>query len=123
MKTIKLNGTDCTYMFTRTGYVVKYRSVQGNNGGMMLDGSYTEDELALKVDINIPIMPLSEEVLGELLSIIYSEPYVDVYFFDPKEKKYRESVFRRNQTEEKYRGFGSDGKEYWTCTSITLMEK
>ena len=123
MKTIILNGKDCTRMFTRTGYVVSYRSVQGNNGGVMLDGSYTDDELALKVDIKLPVMSLSEDDIVTLLSIIYDGEYVSVNFFDPKEKTYRDSVFRRSQMEQKYRGFGSDGREYWTGPSLTLMEK
>lgn len=110
-------------MFTKYGYVVKYRSVQGNNGGLMLDGSTTEDELAVKADIRLPVIPLNETDIGILLALIYEKPYVTIYFFDPKEKSYREAEFRRNQMEEKYRGFGSDGKEYWTGSSLTLMER
>ena len=47
-KTIKINDVDFTSMFTPVGYSVGYKSIQGNNGGLMLDGSYTEDEIAQK---------------------------------------------------------------------------
>lgn len=123
MKTIVLNGKDCTKMFARSGYSVSYRSVQGGNGGVMLDGSYTDDELAIKADIKLPIVPLSEDDVEKLLSIIYENNYVVANFYDPKEKKYRSSVFRRSKMEQKYRGFGSNKKEYWTGSALTLMEK
>lgn len=122
-KTIKINGKDFTRMFTRYGYVVRYESVQGNNGGLMLDGSTTEDELAVKAIADLPVMPLNEEDVATLLQEIYSEPYVTLYFYDPKLGGYRETLFRRNQSQQKYRGFGSDGKEYWTGPALTLTEK
>lgn len=122
-KTIKLNGVDFTKMFTSVGYYVTYRSVQGNNGGVMLDGSTMEDELAVKSDVHLPVMPLNEADVGELLSVLYQEPYVTMYYYDPRFKSYRETRFRRNSAEQKYRGFGTDGKEYWTGPELTLLEK
>lgn len=122
-KTIRLNGVDVTKMFTSVGYYVTYRSVQGNNGGVMLDGSTTEDELAVKSDVHLPVMPLNEDDVGTLLSLIYQEPYVTMYYYDPRFKSYRETLFRRNSAEQKYRGFGTDGKEYWTGPELTLLEK
>lgn len=122
-KTIKINGTDFTSMFTRRGYVVRYESVHGNNGGLMLDGSTTEDELAIKAVVALPVMPLSETDVAVLLQAIYSEPYVTLQYFDPKTGAYRTALFRRSQAEQKYRGYGSDGNEYWTGPSLTLTEK
>lgn len=122
-KTIKINGKDFTRMFTPRGYVVRYESVQGNNGGLMLDGSTTEDELAIKAVVSLPVMPLNEVDVATLLQAIYSEPYVTLYFYDPLVGGYRETLFRRSQAEQKYRGFGSDGKEYWTGPALTLTEK
>lgn len=122
-KTIKINGADFTRMFTPRGYVVRYESVQGNNGGLMLDGSTTEDELAIKAVVSLPVMPLNEEDVATLLQAIYSEPYVTLHFYDPKLGGYRETLFRRNQAQQKYRGFGSDGKAYWTGPALTLTEK
>lgn len=122
-KMFKINGTDFTHMFTSRGYMVQYQSVQGNNAGQMLDGSYMEDELAVKAVVKINIMPLSEEDVSTLLKEIYSKAYVTLYYFDPRQGAYLEKVFRRSSTEQKYRGFGSDGKEYWTAAALTLTEK
>ena len=122
-KTIKINDVDFTSMFTPVGYAVGYKSIQGNNGGLMLDGSYTEDEISQKAVISLPCMPLNSTDLSSLLSNIYGSVYPKVYYFDPKVGDYREIYTRRNETEQQFRGFGTDGKEYWTGTVITLTEK
>lgn len=122
-KTIKINGVDFTNMFTPVGYKVGYKSIQGNYGGLMLDGSYTEDELAQKAVIYLNCMPLNETDISTLLKSVYATLYPQLYYFDPKEKIYRDIQTRRSETEQKYRGFGSDGKEYWTGTVLTLTEK
>lgn len=122
-KTIKINDVDFTSMFTPCGYTVKRISVKGNNGGLMLDGSYTDDELAQKSAVVLPCMPLNEDDLSVLLKSIYGSKYPKLYYYDPYEKSYREIDTRRSEAEQKYRGFGTDGKEYWTGTVITLTEK
>lgn len=122
-KMFKINDTDFTHMFTSRGYMVQYQSVQGNNAGQMLDGSYMEDELAVKAVVKLNVLPLNEDQVSALLQEIYAKPYVTLYYFDPKQGAYLEKVFRRNATEQKYRGFGSDGKEYWTAAVLTLTEK
>lgn len=122
-KTIKINDVDFTSMFTHVGYAVGYKSIQGNNGGLMLDGSYTEDEIAQKAVILLPCMPLNSSNLSTLLSNIYGSVYPKVYYYDPKDGDYREIYTRRSETEQQFRGVGTDGKEYWTGTVITLTEK
>lgn len=122
-KIIKINGIDFTNMFTPYGYSVRYESIQGNNGGLMLDGSYTEDEIARKAVITLPVMPLKELDVSELLQAIYSDKYVSLYYFDPFAGSYLDITARRRESEQKYRGFGSDGNEYWTGPSLTLTEK
>ena len=122
-KTIKINDVDFTSMFTPAGYAVGYKSIKGNNGGLMLDGSYTEDEIAQKAVISLQCMPLNSNDLSTLLSNIYGSVYPKVYYFDPKAGDYREIYTRRSETEQQFRGLGTDGKEYWTGTVITLTEK
>lgn len=89
---------------------------------MTLDGSYIEDEIAQKAVIYLDCMPLSEDDLSKLLSSIYGSKYPQVYYFDPKTGAYRDIETRRSETEQKYRGMGADGKEYWTGTTIILTE-
>lgn len=122
-KTIKINGTDYTSMFTPYGYKVSYQPVYGNNGGQMLDGTYTEDEIKLNAVITLDCMPLTESQLSTILSEIYGSSYSQVYYFDPKEKAYRQIEARRSVSEQKNRGIGADGNEYWTGTIVTFTER
>lgn len=122
-KRIVINEADYTAWFPKTGYSVGYQSIQGANAGVMLDGSYTEDEVAIKAIITLPCMPLDEKQLSELLSNIYSFPYADITYFDPKAGAERNIEARRSVSAQKYRGFGADGKEYWTGTVVTFTER
>lgn len=122
-KIIKINGVDITEMFTKVGYVVGYKSIKGNNAGTMLDGSYQDDELAIKAVVKIPVMPLNSEQVSQLIALVHQDVYVTLYYYDPKFKGYKTITAMREVSEQKYRGFGSDGKEYWTGGSLTLTEK
>lgn len=122
-KTLKINRTDYTDYFTREGYRVSYSPVSGRNAGWMLDGTYTEDEMSLKAVITLTCWPLNETQLSTLLSEIYSYPYHEVYYFDPRAGAYRTIEARRAVSEQKYRGSGADGVQYWTGTVVTLTER
>lgn len=122
-KTIQINRKDFTDYFTQAGYTVGYVSVQGSNAGLMLDGSYTEDEIALKAVITLRCIPLTEQQLKEVLDEVYFWPYCDVYYYDPLTHGYRRISARRTVTEQKYRGFTADRKERWTGTVITFTEQ
>lgn len=122
-KLMKFNGVDVSNMLTPTGYIVEYESVQGENGGLMQDGSYIDDEIAIKTIIKAFFMPLNESDLSVVLNNLYSENYVSVYYFDPKTNGYRTITARRTVSSQKYRGKGADGKEYWTGTVVTLTER
>lgn len=122
-KTFILNGKDYTSWFARAGYTVRYEPVDGGQGGVMQDGTYTEDEIALKAAITLQCMPLNEIQLGAILTEIYSVKYVNLTYFDPKTRGTRTIQARRSASEQKYRGFGADGREYWTGTVITLKER
>lgn len=122
-KTIKINGVDFTSMFTRYGYSVDYKPVYGNAGGLMKDGTYEDDELKINAVVSLPVFPLNENDLSILLNTLYRNKYVDLYYFDIKEKGYRETVFRRGGTKWNYKGHGTDSNEYWTGTALVLEEK
>lgn len=122
-KTLKINGIDFTGYFPREGYSVSYESIQGSNAGLMLDGSYTEDEIAQKATVTLNCMPLNEVQLATLLAEINGTLYPMVYFFDPLLASYRTMQVRRTLTTQKYRGFGGTGVEYWTGTVVTLKER
>lgn len=122
-KRLKINGTDYSGYFTRTGYSVGYESVQGSNAGQMLDGTYTEDELKIRTVVTLNCMPLTQEQLSALLNEVYGRVYHMVEYFDPKTNGYREEEMRRHVTTQTYRGFGAGGDEYWTRTSVTFTSR
>lgn len=88
----------------------------------MLDGSYTDDVLAVKAIVKCPCMPLSEIKLSQLLSEI-SEAYADVFFFDPKLNKYRTATMLTPETSQDFKGTGADSIDYWAGTILQFEEK
>lgn len=122
-KTIKINGVDFTNMFTPYGYSVSYKKVDGGLGGIMQDATYTEDEMDIKAVINLPCMPLNDRDLASLLTAVYGDKYVQLYYYDPMAGRYKTIEARRSETSQKYRGTGSDNKNYWTGTVLTLTER
>ena len=121
-KTIKINGKDFTDVFTPTGYTVSYIKRRGNNSDTMLDGSYVDDVLAIKAVVTCYCMPTNEAVLQELLVEI-AATYVQLEYYDPKEKTYRTITTMPSEPSQKYRGNGADALEYWTGTVIVFTEK
>jgi len=122
-KTIQINGTDYTAYFPPAGYEVSYEKVSGQNEGLMLDGSFTEDTIAVKAVVTVHTMPLTEEQQSSLLQSLYSDDYATVYYFDLRKNAYRSAVMRYEVTKVKHRGNGSDGNEYWTGLSITFEDR
>lgn len=122
-KRITINGTDYTDYFTRIGYSVHYESVQGSNADLMLDGSYTEDELKLRAVVTLPCMPLDEERLSNILQEVYSGSYHIVEYFDIKTRSYKTEEMRRQVSEQTYKGQGANGLEYWTGTVVTFTTR
>ena len=65
-KSISINDVDCSTIFTRYGYSVSYTKIRGAAGGTMLDGSTTEDVIAIKAVVTLSFMPQTEEELLQL---------------------------------------------------------
>ena len=122
-KPFKIDNVDFSSYSPEVGYSVGYQPVSGPNGGQMIDGTYTEDEVKLNAVITYPCYPLNETQLSNILNAVYSSPYHMVYYFDPKTKAGREVQCRRAVTTQRYKGYGADGVEYWTGTVITFTER
>ena len=121
-KTIKINNVDFTAYFTPVGYKVTHKKIKGPNEGYMLDGSFTEDILAIKAVITCTCMPLTETQLNALLTQLYSGT-LNVYFFDPKTGDYRTAAMTCEPPESVDRGQGTNAAEYWTGVVLVLTEK
>lgn len=122
-KTIQINGTDYTNLFPKTGYTVGYTKVHGANEGTMLDGSYTEDTIAVKAVVSSPLMPLTSAQQNAFLSDLFSDDYATVYYFDPKKNAYRTAVMLYEVEAVKYRGIGGTGNEYWTGLAVKFTDR
>ena len=122
MKTVRINGINFTDIFPETGQTVNYIKRRGNASGIMLDGSYVDDVLAVKAVWSSPCMPISEAQLQQLLTALRNA-YVELYFFDPAILAYRTMVAMPGDLSQKYRGEGTDALDYWTGTIVTLTEK
>ena len=122
-KVIQINGTDYTDFFPKRGYTVLYSKVHGNNEGLMLDGSYTEDTLAVKATVSSVFMPLTEEQQSAFLADLFSDDYATVYYFDPKKNAYRTAVMIYEVAEVKYKGASITGDEYWTGLAVTFTDR
>ena len=122
MKTLIIDTVNFTSYFTPTGYEVGYQPIDGGQGAVMLDGTTSVDELAVKTVITLPCYPLTESQLSTLLEIVMTTPTHTVQYYDPW-RGVRTATFKRGVPKQKYRGKGGDNNEYWTGTVIELTEK
>lgn len=119
-KDIKVNGIDCSSIFTRWGYSVTYNKITGDAGGDMLDGSTIEDIIAIRPVVKLTFMPLSEDTLAEFISSLYKSDYAEVYYYDIRERAYKtiEAIYSEIQATHGLTSPG--GVDYWFAKSITF---
>lgn len=122
-KTIQINGVDFTSLFPPRGMTVNYQKVVGDNAGQMLDGSYTEDTIAVKAVVSSPLMPLTEEQQADFLQTLYSSDYASVYYFDPRKNAYRTAVMMYEIQQMKFKGTGGTGLDFWTGLAVTFTDR
>ena len=120
-KTFKINGRDYTKYFTHRNWTLNYEPVIGNNSGVMLDGSYIEDEKKVNAVITISLMPLNEAQSSAILTEVYSTAHPVLYYFDLRQGRYREIKTTRRMTPATYWG-GCYGGDYWGNMTITFTE-
>ena len=116
---IYLDGVDLSPYGTPAGYSVGYQFEDGGQGGLMLDGSERVDELARWPVITFPCMPLTDEQLQQLLSLVVRFSTHSLNYYDP-ERGQRTIRVKRSVSTSKYRGRGADGNMYWTGVTLTF---
>ena len=122
-KEIHINYVDYTSYVTRYGYGVSYQKVQGAGGGTMLDGSTTEDVIAVKAIITVPLMPLMEDQLYEILREFRSVDYPVLYYFDPYTGDYREIETIMAEPQTQHVGMNAFNSEIWLAGTLTFTER
>lgn len=117
-----LNGTDYSDMLKEVNFNVTYEKREGNNGGMMKDGSMTVDILAWKALITVQTKGVEPSRMAALLQELIAD-YVEVTFLDTRTNTERTAMFIPNVVETPI-GFFKDGEIGWyRSTSITLTER
>lgn len=122
MKEFRINGKDYSSYFAHRNWKLEYQDIKGNNAGRMLDGSYTEDEIAVKAVITLSCMPLSEDQAATLLEELYRSVYPLIKYYDLRTGTYREIECLRKISASTYWG-ECVGGNYWGNTIITLTER
>lgn len=122
-KSISINDVDCSTLITRYGYSVSYIKIRGDAGGTMLDGSTTEDVIAIKAVVTYSFMPQTEEELNAFLNLLYKSDYAKVNYFDPFAKDYRtiEAIYSEITSKHVMTNVNED--ELWTTEQLTLTER
>ena len=122
-KNITINGVDCVSFFPKYGQSVDYKKIHGNAGGTMLDGSTTEDVIAIKAVITFNFVPQTEERMIAFLSNLYSKPYAAVTYFDPLTGKDRDIEAIYSEMSEAHLFENVYSNDMWRLHSITLTER
>lgn len=122
-KNISINDVDCSTIFTRYGYSVSYIKIRGDAGGTMLDGSTTEDVIAIKAVVTLSFMPQTEEELNAFLNLLYKSDYAKVNYFDPKAKDYRTVEAIYSEITSKHILTNVNNDEMWAIEQLTLTER
>ena len=119
--TFKINGTDVTSMIPKAGYTVTKKSVIANTI-TMLNGETYKDEVAVKTNVSVPFMPLSNNDLRTLMRLLYAGITCELYFFDPYNASYRTMVANRSMKTVEFRGRGANAY-YWNGIVVDFEEK
>lgn len=123
-KNITINNVDCADLFTRYGYLVTQTKIHGTAGGTMLDGSTTEDVIAVKAIINLTLLPQTEEAFTTFLKSLYGSDYATVNYYDPFYGEYRQIEAIVGEIEVKHNFVNVNGDNIWTATKkLTLTER
>lgn len=122
-KSLYINGTDYTAYTPEAGYTVTYEPVDGGQGGLMLSGEYTEDEIANKAVITVQLLPLTAAQTRTMIALLTNNVYLTVRYHDPRANALRTITARRQITPITFRGTGGTGVEYWTGLQITFRER
>ena len=125
-KTITINGVDKTDLFKEKGYVVGEKKILGNNSGVMLSGRQLEDVIGIKDTLKLPIEPLSEAELIDLMRLIredQSAPYVEIYYFSTNHGAYRTAMFLRDEISNKHMFTSNKGVDYYEENTLDFTEQ
>ena len=124
-KTIIINDKDCTELFKDSGYSGGEKKIEGDNGGLTLAGVQIEDILAIKDTLVLPLEPLSETDLCDLMLLLRNSKYmpsVKIYYFSTNYAAYRTAMFIRDDLVNTHYFDSNFGVSYYNSNFLSFVE-
>ncbi|MFW5669498.1 MAG: hypothetical protein ACOCM4_09675 [Acetivibrio ethanolgignens] len=120
--TFKLNGNDYSFKINKHSLSISYTPVEGPNSGTMLDGTKVIDLMGYRTIININTNAMNQEDINAILAELLN-PYVEVTYYDPKDKAERTSTFIPQVGSIPVAMYKGSNLVYYNEVSIVLEER
>ena len=118
-----IDGVDFSADFNKYGSSVRYDPREGENGGMMLDGSMMVDILAWKAVLTLPCNDLTGDRLSALLQATLKSE-ISVTFLDTKLNAQRTATFINPDLSDQILTLQTAaGVRWYSGMTLTLTEK
>ena len=121
-KDLIVNNENLSALYPDGSYRVDFESIDGTQGGVMLSGGETVDELKLREIVTFPLFPLTDLQVQNVLALVMVKPVHTVHYFSPWKGERTIEMIRTVRTA-RYRGKGLNGETYWTGLELSFREK
>lgn len=120
--TLIINAVDFTAYAHKRGYSIEYESREGQNGGVLQDGTLVVDLLARKPVITWALNDLTSDKLAQLLTIC-EDRYVSVTYFDTRKNADATAVFHPNVSPQVFALTTPQGVKWFKELVLTLRAR
>lgn len=122
MFTMKINGVDITPFIKNRGVKWTRSDVDGPNAGRSMSGDMIRDRQATKIRWDISCVPLTQEQLSQILTLIEPE-WVTVTYTDIQTNSLKTGKFYTNNFSASVLLRRKDGLEMWDGLSFPLIQQ
>lgn len=122
MFTMKINGVDITPFIKNRGVKWTRSDVDGPNAGRSMSGDMIRDRQATKIRWDISCVPLTQEQLSQILTLIEPE-WVTVTYTDIQTNSIKTGKFYTNNFSASVLLRRKDGLEMWDGLSFPLIQQ
>ena len=117
-----INAMDFSAMANKYGYAVGYTLKNGPNGGQMEDGTEIIDRREVMTTIVWKMNDIPSGELSQLLGVCLKDPYLSVYYFEPRTNGTRTSVFTAEVGQQQVLLYTPEGAVWFGGPVLTLRE-
>lgn len=122
MFTMQINGVDITPFIKNRGVKWTRSDVDGPNAGRSMSGDMIRDRQATKIRWDISCVPLTQEQLSQILTLIEPE-WVTVTYTDIQTNSIKTGKFYTNNFSASVLLRRKDGLEMWDGLSFPLIQQ